>query len=320
LVRHMIAPIKRMARTGDVPPGHRRDLSIETNRDYWKHLSAFNPLAPGRSLLLACRAVDNRTCIFCRATGATVKITREHTFSDWINGVLTRDVVGPNISCERSILHGPQAGVVNTWTATEIAGHKLRAVCETCNNGWMSQLEAEVRPLIEPMIKGYNASLTTEQQISVATWATMKTAVFEYVWTDDPILTAADREVIMTQARPPASVQVRLAGVESKGYPLRALGRGYEVRGPGDKAICLTMTIGCLVAQVFGGPGAGTNGFQSAGRTGADYIGIFPPQLQTVQWPPANALDDASLLYFAHPLAALTDTSGTRLPEPGLHG
>jgi hypothetical protein len=253
--------------------------------------------------------VDNTICVFCGASGANVKITREHTFSDWINQVLTPDVVGPDITYERSIMHGPQAGTVNAWPAAEITGHTLRAVCKSCNNGWMSQLEAQARPLIEPMIKGYNASLTTEQQITIATWAAMKAAVFEYVWTDIPVLTAADREVIMTQNRPPASVQVRLAAVESKGYPLRALGRGYEVRGPDNKAICLTVTIGCLVVQVFGGPGAGTHGLRTASKTGVDFIGIFPPQLRTVQWPPARALDDATLLTFAHPLA-LTEASG----------
>jgi hypothetical protein len=253
--------------------------------------------------------VDNTPCIFCGATGATVKITREHTFSDWINEVLTPVIVGPSITCRRTIMHGPQAGTVKTWPAKEVAGHKLRAVCKPCNGGWMSQLETAVRPLVEPMIKGYNASLTTEQQITVATWAALKTAVFEYIWTEEPVLTAAEREVILSQNRPPASVQVRLAAIESKGRPLCALGRGYDLRGEGDKAICLTMTIGCLVAQVFGGPGAGNHGFRKAGRTGTDFIGIYPPQMQTVQWPPPNALDDTSLLTFAHPLAALTDAS-----------
>ncbi len=252
--------------------------------------------------------MDNRACIFCGATGASVKITREHTFSNWVNQVLTPTIVGPDISYERRAMHGPKAGTVNTWSAAVVAGHTLRAVCKSCNNGWMSELEGAVRPLIEPMIKGYNAALTTEQQITVATWATMKTAVFDYVWTDDPVLAAGDREVIRTQNRPPASVQVRLAAVESNGYPLRALGRGYELRGPGDKAICLTMTVGCLVAQAFGGPGAGIHGFQTAGRTGADFIGIFPPQMRPVQWPATSALDDASLVTFAHPLAPLTDT------------
>jgi hypothetical protein len=132
---------------------------------------------------------------------------------------LTRDVIGPDISCERSMMRGPQAGTVNTWPATEAASHTLRAVCETCNNGWMNDLDIAVRPLIEPMIKGYNATLTAAQQITVATWATMKTAVFEYVWTDDPVLLAGDRDVIRTQNGPPASAQVRLAAVESNGYP-----------------------------------------------------------------------------------------------------
>jgi hypothetical protein len=174
--------------------------------------------------------VKNTPCIFCGATGANVKITREHTFSDWINEALPPEIVGPDISCERCILHGPQAGTVNTWPAKEVAGHKVRAVCTTCNNGWMSDLETAVGPLIEPMIKGDNASLTTDQQITVATWAGMKTAVFEYVWTDEPILVATDREIMATQNRPPANVQVRLAAVESNGYPLRAIGRGYEAR------------------------------------------------------------------------------------------
>ena len=246
-------------------------------------------------------------CIFCGATGATAKITREHTFSNWINEVLTPEVVGPEISFERSILHGAGAGTVNSWPASQVASHTLRAVCATCNNGWMAELEGQVRLLIEPMIRGYKASLTVEQQITVATWATVKTAVLEHVWGDDPVLTAAECEVIMTQNRPPASVQVRLAAVESNGYPLRALGRGYEVQGSGPKAICLTITIGCLVVQVFGGPGAGTEGLRTVGRTGADFIGIFPPPMRTVQWPPPSAHDDSSLLVFAHPLAALTD-------------
>ncbi len=68
----------------------------------------------------------------------------------------------------------------------------------------MAQLKGEVRPLITPMIKGENCTLAVDEQITVATWAAMKAAVFEYVWTDAPILTATDREIIMTQKRPPA--------------------------------------------------------------------------------------------------------------------
>jgi hypothetical protein len=222
--------------------------------------------------------VENTTCIFCRRTGADIKITREHTFSDWINNVLPAAVVGPDITYERSIMHGPQAGTVNTWPAKVVADHTLRAVCRDCNTGWMRRSESAVAPLIELMIKGQSAQLTVEQQLMVATWAAMKTAVFEHVWTDDPILTVTDREIIMTHNRPPASVQVRIAAVETDGYPLRARGIGYERRDTGEKLICLTITIGCLVVQVFGGPGAVTHGLRTTAYQGPTSSGSTRPR------------------------------------------
>jgi hypothetical protein len=174
--------------------------------------------------------------------------------SNWINEVLPAAVVGPDITYERSIQHGPQARTVNTWPAKVVADHTVRAVCEDCNNGWMKRWEDAAAALIEPMIKGQSAKLTVDQQLTVATWAAMKAAVFEYAWSEETILTAADRELIMMQDRPPASVQVRLAAIQLDGSPLRARSVGYVDNRTSEKIICLTLTIGCLVVQVFGGP------------------------------------------------------------------
>jgi hypothetical protein len=249
--------------------------------------------------------VDYTKCIFCGRTGADIKVTREHTFSNWINVVLPASVVGPDITYERSIQHRPQAGTVITWPAKVVADHTIRAVCKDCNNGWMKRSEDTVAPLIEPMIKGQPAQLTVDQQLAVATWAAMKTAVFEYVWSVDTILTTADREIIRTQDRPPASVQVRLAAIESDGTPLRARGVGYMDNRTGEKIICLTLTIGCLAVQVFGGPAAGTHGLQTSSAPRADRIRIFPPATNTVRWPPRVALNDQTLLAFENPLGPL---------------
>jgi hypothetical protein len=247
-------------------------------------------------------AVSHTVCVFCGATGATVKISKEHTFSNWINEVLTPAVVGAGLSFERSVQHGPQAGTSNVWPVTKVASHEVRAVCKPCNEGWMQDLEIQVRPLIEPMILGYNTTLAPDQQMTVATWAALKAVVFEYAWGTEPVLTQADRAIIMTQNRPPASVQVRLAAVESHGYPLTARALGYLRTGTADIAYCLTLSIGCLVIQIFGGPGADHHGFQVPGNSGPTYYGIYPPAMQTVQWPPPRALDDATLHSFADPL------------------
>jgi hypothetical protein len=40
-----------------------------------------------------------------------------------------------------------------------------------------------------------------------------------------------------------------------------------------------------------------------------DFIGIYPPQIQDIQWPASNPLNDTTLLTFAHPLAAITDAA-----------
>jgi hypothetical protein len=249
--------------------------------------------------------VDNVKCIFCDRTGADIKITKEHTFSDWINKILTVEVVGSDITYERRTEHGPLAGTVNTWPAAVVADHTIRAVCRDCNNGWMRRSEDAVAPLIKPMIVGRPAELTVSQQLTVATWAAMKAAVFEYAWSENTILSAADRDVIMTQDRPPASTQVRLAAIESEGTPLRARGLRYVVNATGEDIICLTLTIGCLVAQVFGGPGAGTHGLQTSSMPRADRIRIFPPATNTVQWPPPVVLNDQALPAFENPLGPL---------------
>jgi hypothetical protein len=172
-------------------------------------------------------------------------------------------------------------------------------------NGW----EIAVRPIIEPMIGGQPAQLTVDQKLTVATWAAMKAAVFEYAWSGDTVLTAADRDVIRSQGRPPTSVQVRLAAVEMDGSPLRARGVGYVDNGTGEKITCLTLTIGCLVLQVFGGPGAGTHGLQTISVSRTDRIRIFPPTTSTVPWPPPVVLDEQTLLAFENPLGPLAAAS-----------
>lgn len=253
--------------------------------------------------------MENGKCVFCYRTGADIKITREHMFPNWINKVLPAAAVGPDITYERNIQHGLQAGTVNTWSGKLVADYTIRAVCLDCNSGWMGRSEYVVAPLIEPMIKGHPAQIAVDQQLTVATWAAMKAAVFEYSWSEETILTTVDRDVIMTQNRPPASVQVRLAAIESDGTPLRARSVGYVDNRTGEKIICLTLTIGCLVVQVFGGPGAGTHGLHASNVPRTDRIRIFPPVTNTMQWPPPVALNDQTLPAFENPLGPLAAAS-----------
>ena len=112
--------------------------------------------------------------------------------------------------------------------------------------------------------------------------------------------------MIKTHSRPPASFQVRLAVLQPDRNLLRAVGHIYEFRQPGDQVLCLTITIGCLVAQVFGGSGAETRGLGIADLPDTNIVRIYPPQAGTVSWPLPNPLDEKRLLTLANPLAFVT--------------
>lgn len=46
----------------------------------------------------------------------------------------------------------------------------VRAVCKSCNNNWMSDLEDTIRPFVGPMILGRGTPLVIDQQLQLATW------------------------------------------------------------------------------------------------------------------------------------------------------
>lgn len=55
---------------------------------------------------------------------------------------------------------------------------KIRCVCDTCNNGWMSKLEGACKPLLGCLIRGLHVPLDHAQQSQVANWA-IKTAMMQ---------------------------------------------------------------------------------------------------------------------------------------------
>jgi len=238
---------------------------------------------------------DSKACIFCGSVEAVITITVRHVFPGWTGDLPTPAAGQPDIGCVRSDAQRPQAAAPAAWPAVQAAGHPLRGVCEPCEAGWMARLESAVLPLLLPMIEGFRVELSAEEQVAVARWAVLKAAVLEHIWAHDPVLTAADREIIRTRNLPPAGVQVRLARAE-QGGALRAHGLVFEPRRHDEKAISVLITLGCLVAEVTGGPGTGTRPPRTAGAPGTGSITIFPPQPGTVPWPPPATLDVDRLL------------------------
>jgi hypothetical protein len=105
-----------------------------------------------------------RQCLFCEQNAGN----QEHLWADWI---LKLRKWGPI----RHSIGGSPEKILGSGKQT------VGTVCRTCNNGWMSGLEAENIPLMGSLLHDISAPLDAAQQSLLSAW-TMKTAmVFDSV-------------------------------------------------------------------------------------------------------------------------------------------
>ncbi len=103
-------------------------------------------------------------CLFCDNTADTV----EHLWPDWLNDVL------PNYA-DTTYTHRTVNGV-RQWGSKRAANLTVKVVCESCNTGWMSDLEGEAKLLLTEPIRARKIALDKPQQRTIAKWA-VKTAI-----------------------------------------------------------------------------------------------------------------------------------------------
>ncbi len=103
--------------------------------------------------------MTKRKCLFC-SNGANSK---EHVWPQWILQVLpARRPVRQRLGTGKEVSYSGE--------------FKLKGVCTTCNNGWMSELETEVKPILSPIVQDLSIQLEIEDQKKLALWA-FKTAI-----------------------------------------------------------------------------------------------------------------------------------------------
>ncbi len=263
--------------------------------------------------------MPQHACIFCQRIRPLVTITKEHVFSRWVDKVLTAELLGPDRSFERTV-SGPDGAVDSkTWPTEVIAAIEAPVVCgsspDGCNNGWMCDLDGEIRSLVEPMMLGAPRILSAGEQQVIATWAAMKSMVLEYAWSTEQVivLPQAARTFVFSQHRPPGNMQIRIAAVESHGRPAAIYRRVYRLQAVGSSAqalpgfaSCSTFVLGCFVVQTYGTSADPSATTPAAPPHGSTYFVINPPTGNDISWPPPGLLDDEDLDRFAHPLQPVT--------------
>ncbi len=236
---------------------------------------------------------SKRSCIFC---SATTGLSREHLLPDWLQGVFP-DV--DFVTHYRVI--GRSEHDRREWDARPFRD-KVRFVCHTCNNVWMSQLEDAVKPIMIPMLKHGPCVMDRRAQELLATWALKTCLVFQASQTSaPPIAPRIHYAHLAREHRPPSQVSIWLTShyrarfdqINSV-YVQRPLGlRSSDTRfAPEDDVAYLCFLAVSWVGFVVTGHAYATDSHIAYdGQLGDALLQVWPVCPDAVRWPPRAMMD-----------------------------
>lgn len=152
-------------------------------------------------------------CVFCNRDG---RESEEDLIPRWANKVL-RELTGAT-----GVLVSLREVDIDEKTVLQsihrrhqtFSAIRIPEVCETCNNGWMSQIENAAKPLLEPMIRGQRRAIPPRDQKTIATWMALKTLVAERMDKRIDVATAEDYHDFYARQEPPDGFLSRLGRLD----------------------------------------------------------------------------------------------------------
>lgn len=159
-------------------------------------------------------------CVFC---GSSKNLSKQHLWPDWIKDTLPSRSEQSHMEMNfQTRFVGNTAYIAPTIRPVRgpAGARKLRIVCETCNNRWMSVVESRAKPFAEKLILGEDVTLDAAAQEALSVWAVQMAAVSEYTDLATAAITPLDREVLRTSQQVPGDhwriAIARYAGEEWK--------------------------------------------------------------------------------------------------------
>jgi hypothetical protein len=211
-----------------------------------------------------------KTCTFCSKPGGSV----EHIIAKWL---IERMEAGdyPVVVAHR------KEDSLKTRPAHGLKSYTTKAVCEKCNNGWMSRLEAwfqhAMGPLVEPTWPMFDAELlrlALTERVTLAKWALKTIIMMDANSMMERIVDDATCEALYSgQLVDGLVVEVAhihekaVGGMLSRGFWTRNGGRQAEWQlHTGKLAFKAVIQFNHLAIRVFRAPGARASYYGPYGR------------------------------------------------------
>jgi hypothetical protein len=84
-------------------------------------------------------------------------MSKEHVWPDWLDPYLPKGEVNHERMCQ-TVYRTHSVRAVKKQSGSSQSG-RVRVVCRACNNGWMSVLQSDAKPILIPLLTGARTSL-----------------------------------------------------------------------------------------------------------------------------------------------------------------
>jgi hypothetical protein len=259
----------------------------------------------------------NKACIFCNSTG---KKSKEHLWPVWMHEFLPTLGDGNHISESNTFQWKDQIGSKKTEKPGYLTTKKLRAVCQKCNNGWMSQLENKIKPILIKVLNRETFDICTEKQKILTRWIAMKSIFGEHFESETHMTPAEDRKLFRSQMTIPEyfSIYIGNHGTEANtGWLRHSMTVSKTVDGPSPPLNGLkrnTQSIGIICGPLFiyvlaiREDEVDPTKFLKFNKL----LRIFPIQTETIKWPPIDKLTQEEMSNFAYVLSDIKNHKNVR--------
>lgn len=239
-------------------------------------------------------------CVFCG--DSSQRLTDEHVMADWIGKDFGQIPTGISQITNAK-------GELTQWPSAPFSD-VVKIVCQDrCNGGWMSDLEAAVKPILGPMMtRGWVTTLSAPTQQTLAFWAVKTALVIEHLHPRHRVVGDSEYGGLFAAQQPLPTHVVWIGRRNSPGDNLvsslkESLNRIQvpadnhkmtqairQATDNGARMYRFTFSIGHVVFQVFGHNIPMT--LQIEGGTGFHDVvqQIWPPK-SDVTWPPPKSVE-----------------------------
>jgi hypothetical protein len=227
-----------------------------------------------------------RSCFFCSSTADSLEVA----WPRWLTGQFR--------GTQPSDAHLERGKETRSWSVLQ-PELTVRCVCRSCNNGWMSQLESQTKPLLQPLLMGEHSSLDPADQAILALWCMKPAMVLEAL--DKPELrayTQRERERLRTVSAIPWRTAMWLAGSVDQSFFLSGKNRHLGEASNPIPGSSITMVFAHVALQVLTirvpadvGPKTLVTTAVRSGPWDRSTVKIWPGQSAKIDWPPAVGLN-----------------------------